>query len=94
MNPCFTFNKLRRVIIVFPISAFFNYVFVAPYMKRVFISLIFCPKFILLVIRQLKKDAKITSYIGEINKIAIINNPFTKLASLNVPYVNKLIKIL
>ena len=29
MNPCFTFNKIRRVIIVFPISAFFNYVFVA-----------------------------------------------------------------
>ena len=29
MNPCFTFNKLRRVIIVFPISAFFNYIFVA-----------------------------------------------------------------
>ena len=29
MNPCFTFNKLRRIIIVFPISAFFNYVFVA-----------------------------------------------------------------
>ena len=50
----------------------------------------FCRKFIFLVITQLKKDAKIASLkINEINEIAIINNPFTKSVSLNVPYVNK-----
>ena len=32
-----------------------------PYMMQIFDSLMICPEFILLVIRQLKKDAKITS---------------------------------
>jgi hypothetical protein len=53
----------------------------------------FCPKFILFVIRQLKKEIKITylQQIGETNKIAIIGNPYAKPASSHLPYVNKFV---
>jgi hypothetical protein len=56
--------------------------------KQVFTFLIFCPKSILFIIRLLNRRRKdyqfVNCKIGEINKIAIIDNPYAKSASLYV----------
>jgi hypothetical protein len=60
------------------------------HIKQIFTSLMFCPKFILFVIRQLNKRGKkylLVNWWKCTCKIAIINNPYTKLASLHVAHV-------